>query len=48
VDDRVPAYGLGFIYESQCWVLEAGFGLQEEDVGVRVRMRLKGIGDFGF
>ena len=48
VDDRIPAYGLGFIYESQCWVLEAVFGLQEEDVGLRIRMRLKGIGDFGF
>lgn len=48
VNDRIPAYGLGFIYESQCWVLEAVFGLEEQDVGLSVRMRLKGIGDFGF
>jgi LPS-assembly protein len=48
VNDRVPAYGLGFIYESQCWVLEAVFGLEDQDLGLSVRMRLKGIGDFGF
>jgi hypothetical protein len=23
------------------------FGLEEEDVGLRIRIRLKGIGDFG-
>jgi LPS-assembly protein len=45
--EDVPAYGLGFIYESQCWTLEAVFGLEEEDVGLRIRIRLKGIGDFG-
>jgi len=48
VYNRVPAYGIGFIYESQCWVLQAVFGLEEEDVGLSIRMRLKGIGDFGF
>lgn len=48
VDNRVPAYGIGFIYDSQCWTLEAVFGLEEEDLGLSIRMRLKGIGDFGF
>jgi LPS-assembly protein len=47
VFQRVPAYGIGFIYDSQCWTLEAVFGLEEEDVGLSVRIRLKGIGDFG-
>lgn len=48
VNNKVPAYGLGFIYESQCWALEAVFGLEEQDVGLSIRLRLNGIGDFGF
>jgi LPS-assembly protein len=48
VNDRAASYGLGFIYESQCWTLEAVFEREEEDIGLSVRMRLHGIGDFGF
>jgi LPS-assembly protein len=47
VFDRNSSYGLGFIYESQCWALETVFGLAEEDIGLSMRIRLKGIGDFG-
>jgi LPS-assembly protein len=46
--DRTASYGVGFIYESQCWAIETVFGLAEEDIGLSVRIRLKGIGDFGF
>ncbi len=45
---RSPAYGLGFVYDTPCWAIEALFGLEEEDLGVRIRIRLKGIGEFGF
>ena len=45
---RSPAYGLGFVYDAPCWAIEAVFGLEEEDLGARVRIRLKGIGEFGF
>jgi lipopolysaccharide assembly outer membrane protein LptD (OstA) len=46
--ERTASYGLGFIYDSQCWALETVFGLSEEDVGLSIRIRLKGIGEFGF
>ena len=48
VFDRADAYSLGFIYESQCWTLETLFGLEEEDIGIGLRIRLHGIGEFGF
>jgi len=48
INDRAPTYGLGFIYNSQCWTLQAVFEREEEDIGVSVRIRLRGIGEFGF
>ena len=48
INDRAPTYGLGFIYDSQCWTLQAVFEREEEDIGVSVRIRLRGIGEFGF
>jgi len=48
VYDRADAYSLGFIYESQCWTVETVFGLDEGDVGVGLRVRLHGIGEYGF
>jgi LPS-assembly protein len=46
--DRAHAYSLGFVYESQCWTLETVFGMDEDDVGIGLRIRLHGIGEFGF
>lgn len=46
--DRADSYSLGFIYESQCWTVESFFGMDEEDVAVGLRIRLHGIGEFGF
>ena len=48
VFDRADEYSLGFIYESQCWTLETVFGMDEEDIGIGLRIRLHGIGEFGF
>jgi lipopolysaccharide assembly outer membrane protein LptD (OstA) len=48
VYDRADAYSLGFIYESQCWTVETVFALDEGDIGVGLRIRLHGIGEFGF
>jgi LPS-assembly protein len=48
VYDQADAYAVGFIYESQCWTLEALFSLEEQDLGVGLRLRLHGIGEFGF
>jgi lipopolysaccharide assembly outer membrane protein LptD (OstA) len=48
VFDRADSYSFGFIYESQCWTVETAFGLDEGDLGVGLRVRLHGIGDFGF
>jgi LPS-assembly protein len=46
--DRADAYSIGFIYESQCWTLETLFFKEEEDIGVGLRFRMHGIGEFGF
>ncbi len=48
VNDRTGSYGVGFIYESQCWKVETLFGLDEQDLSFGVRLTLFGIGDFGF
>ena len=48
VNDNAPSYGIGFIYESQCWTMETVFGLEDQNLGLSVRIRLHGIGDFGF
>ena len=48
VYDRADSYSIGFIYESQCWTVETLFGLEEEDIGVGLRIRLHGMGEFGF
>ncbi|MFO7709258.1 MAG: LPS assembly protein LptD [Desulfobacterales bacterium] len=46
--DDSTTYGAGFAYTSQCWVLETLFHYEAEDVGFELRLRLKGIGEFGF
>lgn len=46
--DGSTAYGVGFAYTSQCWVLETLVHYEAEDVGFEMRLRLKGIGEFGF
>jgi LPS-assembly protein len=46
--DRADAYSLGVIYESQCWTVETLFGLDEKDIGIGLRFRMHGIGEFGF
>ncbi|MCU0559063.1 MAG: LPS assembly protein LptD [Desulfobacterales bacterium] len=46
--DGSTAYGLGFAFTSQCWVLETLFHYEAHDVGFEMRLRLKGIGEFGF
>jgi LPS-assembly protein len=46
--DRADSYSIGFIYESQCWTVETLFGLEEEDIGFGLRIRLHGMGEFGF
>jgi LPS-assembly protein len=48
VNDRTGSWGLGFIYESQCWRVETLAGLDEQDLSIGVRLTLFGIGDFGF
>jgi LPS-assembly protein len=48
VYDRADAYSIGFIYESQCWTLETVFSLEEDDIGIGLRFRMHGIGEFGF
>jgi LPS-assembly protein len=47
INDTTPSYGLGFIYESQCWRLETLVGLEEEDYSIGLRLTLFGVGDFG-
>jgi LPS-assembly protein len=45
--DSSTTYGAGFAYESQCWVLETRFYYNTDDVSFELRLRLKGIGEFG-
>jgi LPS-assembly protein len=45
--DRLDEYGLGFSYESQCWMLQVLYTNGSEDTGIGVRLRLNGIGGFG-
>ncbi len=46
--DGSTTYEAGFAYASQCWVLETLFNYSAEDIGFELRLRLKGIGEFGF
>jgi hypothetical protein len=46
--DGSTTYGVGFAYESQCWVLETLTFYSADDYGFEMRLRLKGIGEFGF
>ena len=49
VDDRVPALtAWGSSTKASAGPSKRYSVSQEEDVGLRIRMRLKGIGDFGF
>jgi LPS-assembly protein len=45
--DRTDSYSLGIIYESQCWTVEMLVRMEEEDLGVGLRIRLHGFGEFG-
>ena len=46
VNDRTGSYGVGFIYESQCWKVETLFGLDEQDLSFGVRLTGSGISGF--
>ena len=46
-EDRSSTYGAGFVYDSQCWTFETLF-TYGENIGFEFRIRLKGIGEFGF
>jgi LPS-assembly protein len=46
-EEETNQYGLGFIYQSQCWSIEALYSDGAEDTGIGVRIRLHGIGEFG-
>ncbi|MGE5258575.1 MAG: LPS assembly protein LptD, partial [Hyphomicrobiales bacterium] len=48
VSDNAPSYGIGFIYQSQCWTLETVFGYEDQNLGVSMRLTLNGIGNIGF
>jgi LPS-assembly protein len=41
------SWGIGFIYESQCWRVETLFGLEEQDLSFGIRFTLFGLGDIG-
>ena len=45
--DQSNKYGVGFVYDSQCWTLETLFHYGTDDIGFEIRIRLKGIGEFG-
>ena len=47
ISDRTASYGLGFVYESQCWRFETLFGYEDQDLSLGIRLTLFGIGDFG-
>ncbi len=47
-EDATDGYGIGFSYQAQCWTLEALYRQGSEDTGVGIRLRLHGIGEFGF
>jgi LPS-assembly protein len=46
--DNSTSYGIGFAFASQCWELETIGHYSADDVGVELRLRLKGIGEIGF
>jgi len=47
-EDGSTTYGAGFALDSQCWTLETLFHYGTDDIGFEIRIRLKGIGEFGF
>jgi LPS-assembly protein len=47
-EDGSTTYGAGFALDSQCWTLETLAIYGTDDIGFEMRIRLKGIGEFGF
>jgi LPS-assembly protein len=45
--DQSYKVGAGFVFDSQCWTLETLATYGTEDIGFEIRIRLKGIGEFG-
>ncbi len=49
LEDGSSTYGVGFAYASQCWILETLFNYSSaDDIEFEFRLRLKGLGEFGF
>jgi LPS-assembly protein len=46
-DGKDLKYGLGFLYETQCWSFDFNFTKEEEDLGFTFMIRLFGIGSIG-
>jgi len=47
LEDRSTTYGAGFVYDSQCWTFETLATYGTDNIGFEMRIRLKGIGEFG-
>ena len=47
VTDHSYTYGAGFVYDSQCWTFETLATYGTDNIGFEIRIRLKGIGEFG-
>jgi LPS-assembly protein len=47
-EDGSSTYGVGFAYAAQCWTLETLFSYGSDDIEFELRLRLKGLGEFGF
>ena len=46
-DGKDLKYGVGFLYETQCWSFDFNFTKEEEDLGFTFLIRLFGIGAIG-
>ncbi|MGW8324811.1 MAG: hypothetical protein ACWGNI_03835, partial [Desulfobacterales bacterium] len=46
-DRKDLKYGLGFLYETQCWSFDFNFTKEEENLGFTFMIRLFGIGSIG-
>lgn len=46
-DDRDISHGFGFLYESQCWALQAEYGEEEDDRRYTFMVHFEGLGKIG-
>jgi len=46
-DNKDLKYGVGFLYETQCWSLDFNLTKEEDDLGFKFMIRLYGIGSIG-